>query len=137
MNIIIMKKLFALFIIISAAGCKESPDKEFDECVGASYYYLDNQSTRSFSVQFSGPDLNDQIAPATVVNPKMRVLIGQDSDFGFIPAPSMTFSSFSLNTTVNGQKVTLYQQNPVKDSLWAKQKENASDPDFGCYSVDY
>ncbi|OIN57399.1 hypothetical protein [Arsenicibacter rosenii] len=128
-----------LIFLLIGAGCQKEPiDQIIDECVGATFYYLDNQSSRALSIRFAGPHLNSQIDSATVVNPKQRVLIGQDAAFGASPHPADTFSSITLlSSVVNGKKTIVYTQAPVQTTLWTKQKRNPADPDFGCQEVYY
>ena len=126
-----------LFLGLATVGCKEETnDYLIDECVGASFYYLDNQSTASLLVDFGDPKLNQQIDTAMVINPGQLKLIGQDASFGSIPRPSETFKSFKLYKLADGKKTLVYQQNPVQNALWVKRKQNESDPDFGCQQVD-
>jgi hypothetical protein len=137
-----MKNIFyCLFILVlfSNMGCKEEPEPEqvrIEECVGSSFYYLDNQSSRSFFVEFLSPPLNNQ-KDTVAINVRQKVLIGQDASFGYIPRPADTFSNFTIYTLVNGKKNILYKQDPVANALWTKQKENLTDPDFGCQQVYY
>ena len=137
-----MKNLIIYLFIIISIGCKEEEKEPVDnniiyECVGASFYYLDNQSNKNFSIEFKAPILNKQIDTATVINVNQRVLIGQDASFGSIPSPTNTFSSFSLSTSTAGKKTIIYRQDPVQNTLWVKRKHNATDPDAGCQKVDY
>lgn len=135
-----MKNLlnYLLILLLVSVGCqKESVDRRMDGCVGASFYYLDNQSSRALSVEFVGPILNSQLGSATVINPQQRALIGQDASFGSSPYPADTFSNFALSTLVDGKKSVVYTQNPVQTALWIKRKHNPTDPDFGCQKVDY
>lgn len=132
-----MKNLLVCLFLIFIVGCKkEQEDYIIHECVGASFYYLDNQTDQSFLIEFTAPVLNGQIDTTKVIN-KQLVLIGQDANFGSIPRPVDTFSSFALYTLVDGKKNIIYRQNPVQDALWVKRKRNPSDPDHGCQSVDY
>lgn len=105
--------------------------------MGASFFYLDNQSSRTLWVAFTGPHLNNQRDSTTAILPQQRVLIGQDADFGYMPKPADTFSSITLYTLVAGQKSAIYTQTPIQTGLWQKRKQNQTDPDFGCYQVDY
>lgn len=107
------------------------------ECVGASFYYFNNQSSRILFVTFSGDRLNGQIDSTTAVPHQQVALIGQDASFGSIPKPTNTFSRLNLYTLVDGKRVLAYSQSPVQDALWARKKQNVSDPDFGCQQVDY
>ena len=120
-------------------SCKNEPEDSIiiHECVGSSFYYLDNKTDHSFSAEFVTPVLNHQIDSITIINLKQRVLLGQDATFGSIPRPTDTFSSFAIYTVVNGKKNYIYHQNPIQDVLWVKQKQNPEDPDYGCYRVDY
>lgn len=132
-----MKNLIFCVLIILAVSCKESKEDDIiHECVGASFYYLDNHTDQSFLIEFSAPILNKQIDTTKLIN-KQLVLIGQDAHFGAIPKPSETFSSFALYTLVDGKRNIIYRQAPVQDALWVKHKRNPSDPDHGCQSVDY
>lgn len=132
-----MKNLIICLYLVFAIGCKEAKeDNMIYECVGASFYYLDNQTDKNFLVEFSAPILNNQIDFTQVIN-KQRLLLGQDAMFGSIPQPTNTFSSFSLYTMVDGKKNIIYRQDPVQDSLWVKRKHNPTDPDHGCQRVDY
>lgn len=132
-------QLTYLFILLFVSvGCqKELIDQRIDECVGATFYYLDNQSSRSFSIEFVGSVLNSQIDKATVITRQQRILIGQDADFGSNPHPAGTFSGFALYTMVDGVKTVIYRQAPVQTGLWVKRKHSPTDPDFGCQKVDY
>ena len=137
-----MKNLLIFLLLFTITDCKEGnkdPDDKYiiHECVGASFYYLDNQSNKSFSIEFAAPILNEQIDTATVINVKQRVLIGQDASFGSIPRPTDTFSSFALYTSKDGKKTVVYRQDPVQNALWVKRKHNVMDPDNGCQQVDY
>lgn len=133
-----MKNLILWLLIFFIAGCKEGPeDSNIYECVGASFYYLDNQTDQSFLIEFVAPILNYQIDTATVINIKQRVFIGQDATFGSIPRPTDTFSTFAVYTLVDGKKNIIYSQDPVQDTLWVKRKHNPKDPDYGCQRVDY
>ncbi|MEO6685316.1 MAG: hypothetical protein ABIN24_05100 [Dyadobacter sp.] len=135
-----MKKLIVCLFILFAVSCKENQKNGnfiIDECVGASFYYLDNQTAQSFFIQFSAPILNSQIDTTIVINAKQRVLIGQDAIFGSIPRPTDTFSRFALYTLVDGKKNIIYRQDPVQDAIWVKRKFNPADPDSGCHRVDY
>lgn len=134
-----MKKIlpYFLFSVFAFTSCQQETDHEKVECIGASFYYLENHSEVSFSVGFKGPVLNNQIDSITIVKPGERTLIGQDAEFGSIPTPVITFSTFTLYADKGGSQVVIYRQDPVQNSLWRKQKLNASDPDFGCQKVDY
>ncbi|MCF0049109.1 hypothetical protein LXM25_03500 [Dyadobacter sp. LJ53] len=135
-----MKNYFfvALFLAVTTLGCQKEPESEVVvECIGASFYYLDNQSTGSLLVEFGDPGLNQQIDSATVVKSGQRTLIGQDASFGSIPRPSETFARFELYTLLDGKKTLVYKQDPVENALWTKRKHNPNDPDFGCQQVDY
>lgn len=128
-----------LFILLSLlTSCKEDKDDYvIYECAGSSTYYIDNQSSQSFTAKFSGTLLSEQLDTATVIQPKQRIKLGQDGQFGYIPKPADTFSKFALYKIVEGNQQVLYAQEPVDNSLWVKRKFNESDPDYGCYSVDY
>jgi hypothetical protein len=137
-----MKNLIICLIIIIGAGCKEEPDEDvineneyfINECVGASFYYVDNQTNKGFLVGFAAPALNKQMDTNTVINTKQRVLIGQDASFGWIPRPADTFSSFVLYTLADGKKNIIYRQDPVQNALWVKRKLSAgrSHADYYC-----
>ncbi|MCF2498928.1 hypothetical protein [Dyadobacter chenhuakuii] len=74
-----------LFLGLATVGCKEETnDYLIDECVGVSFYYLNNRSTASLLVDFGDPKLNHQIDTAVVINPGQLKLIGQDASFGSI-----------------------------------------------------
>lgn len=136
-NLIMKNAIIYLFIILGFS-CKNRPeDYIIDECVGASFYYLDNKTDQNFLVEFVSPNLNYQIDSTTIINVKQRVLIGQDAMFGAIPRPSNTFSNFAVYKLVNGKRSYIYRQNPLQDVLWVKKKQNPNDPDYGCQSVDY
>ncbi|WP_439557620.1 hypothetical protein [Dyadobacter sp.] len=127
-----------IFLAFTILGCKEKTDDYLiSECVGASFYYLDNQSTANLLVDFGDPGLNQQIDTATVINSGQRKLVGQDASFGSIPPPTETFASFELYKLSGGKKTLVYKQDPVQNSLWFKRKQNPNDPDFGCQQVDY
>ncbi|MBE8970801.1 hypothetical protein IQ277_32715 [Nostocales cyanobacterium LEGE 12452] len=135
----IMKKVLPnlLLALFAFTGCQEETDSEIIECVGASFYYLENHSKSSFSVGFEGPVLNNQIDSVTIVEPGERSLIGQDAEFGSIPTPVTTFSTFTLYADKGGSLIAIYRQDPVQNNLWRMQKHHASNPDFGCEKVDY
>ncbi|GAB4000269.1 hypothetical protein GCM10028807_52720 [Spirosoma daeguense] len=126
-----------IFLIVSLSCQNESVDRQIDGCVGATFYYLDNQSSRSLSVAFVGPVLNQQLDSAMVIASGQRVLIGQDASFGSSPHPADTFTSFGLYTLVAGQRNVIYRQNPVQTALWLKRKHNPAEADHGCQKVDY
>ena len=129
---------YLLIFLFGSFGChKESVDTLVDGCVGATFYYLDNQSSRALSIQFAGPILNQQLDSATVIASQQRVLIGQDASFGSSPHPADTFTSFILYTLVAGKREVIYRQDPVQTALWLKQKQNPADPDYGCQRVAY
>jgi hypothetical protein len=135
-----MKNLIICLLIFIGVGCTEKPDIEqvvIEECVGASFYYIDNQTDKGFLVEFAAPVLNKPLDTNTVINMKQRVLIGQDAIFGAIPRPTGTFSSFVLYTLAEGKKNIIYRQDPVQNALWVKRKHNATDPDYGCQQVDF
>ncbi|MBC8151739.1 MAG: hypothetical protein H7Z72_02400 [Bacteroidetes bacterium] len=132
--------LFLLFVPLFS--CREDPkpvDLLVDGCSGVSFYYLDNQSSRSLSVEFvSQSSLNGKIDPTTAIASKQRLLIGQDARaFGVVPRPTDTFSEVTLYATIDGVKQAVYQQNPVRNELWVKVKQNASNPDCGHYTVSH
>jgi hypothetical protein len=130
--------LYHLFMLSFATfGCVQEPKDVLKECVGASFYYVDNRSEISLMVHFNGPVLNHQIDTATVIRSQQRILIGQDASFGSIPQPVGTFASFELYTLQGDKKTTVYKQDPVQNALWVRRKHNADDPDFGCQMVDY
>ena len=134
-----MKNAIIYLFIILGFSCKNRPEDGIviEECVGASFYYLDNKTDQSFLIEFVAPILNYQIDSTTVINVKQRVLLGQDDIFGAIPRPTDTFSNFAIYTLVNGRKNYIYRQNPLQDVLWIKKKQNPKDPDYGCQRVDY
>ncbi|WP_026632192.1 hypothetical protein [Dyadobacter alkalitolerans] len=132
-----LRHRFVLILIFVSLGCRQEPDLLEDGCIGASFFYLDNQSSENLLIDFNGPVLNDQIDPASLVDPGNRMLIGQGASFGSIPPPSQTFTGFKLYRLSDGKKTLVYKQDPVDDTLWIKSKHNADDPDFGCQQVDY
>jgi hypothetical protein len=69
--------------------------------------------------------------------PEQRVLIGQDAEFGSMPSPVITFSTFALYADKNGLQVNVYKQDLIQNELWRRQKRNVTDPEFGCQNVDY
>jgi hypothetical protein len=128
----------SLFLALAALGCQQEPDELIiTECVGASFYYLDNQSSSDLLVSFGNPWLNQQMDTLTSVNSARRVLVGQDASFGSMPRPSETFDSFVLYIRSGAKKTIVYKQDPVQNALWTKRKHNENDPDFGCQQVDY
>ncbi|MCF2488058.1 hypothetical protein [Dyadobacter sp. CY347] len=128
---------FVLMLILISQGCRQEPDLLEDGCIGASFFYLDNQSSESLLVDFDGPMLNDQIDTAALVDPGKRTLIGQGASFGSIPTPMQTFIGFELYKLSDGKKTLVYKQDPLEDTLWIKRKHNPDDPDFGCQQADY
>ena len=134
-------KYSLLLLLPVLFSCHEDPDPvnpQLTECVGASFYYLDNQSGRNLSVGFTSlAILNAAIDSTAMVNSKQVTLIGQDAIFGSIPKPTDTFARFNLYAFVDGKRTLVYTQRPVQDALWTKKKQNASDPDFGCQQVTY
>jgi hypothetical protein len=132
--------LFLLIVLLLGTGCDKLPiigkNNRTDGCMGVAYYYIDNQSNRSFQLDFGSPGLNDQLDSATVVQSGQRALIGQGADFGSVPSPISTFSKFQLYATINGADSIIYDQNPVVEALWSRQKRKAGQ-DFGCIEVDY
>ncbi len=131
-----------LLLLLFVLGCHAEPvspvDTRTDGCIGVSYYYLNNQSSRLLSIEFTALAwLNGKIDPSATVTSGKTVLIGQDAIFGYIPRPTDTFTAFSLYAPVAGKKTLVYTQQPVKNELWANEKENPNDPDFGCYKVSY
>ena len=132
-----MKNLIVCLFIFLCLSCnEEKEDGIIHECVGVSFYYLDNQTDKSFLIEFVSI-LNNQIDTTKVITTKQRVLLGRDSNFGSIPTPTNSFSNFALYILVDGKKKTIYSQIPVQNSLWIKRKLNATDPDYGCQNVDY
>lgn len=105
--------------------------------MGVAYYYIDNQSKKSFQLDFGSPGLNDQLDSATVVQSGQRALIGQGAEFGSVPPPNSTFSKFQLYITINGADSIIYSQAPVLEALWSRQKRKPGGRDFGCIEVNY
>lgn len=116
-------KYTLLLLLPVVFSCHEDPvNPQTNECVGVSFYYLDNQSSRNVSVGFTSlAILNAAIDSTATANAKQITLIGQDASFGSIPKPTDTFSRFNLYALVDGKRVLVYAQRPVQDALWTKK----------------
>jgi hypothetical protein len=129
--------LVLLFIFFSS--CQEKPvGPVVNECVGSSTYYIKNESDYPLSVAFlTTPPVGSKTDTISAIAGRTDEKIASDAIFGAIPKPTDTFAVLTLFREVDGKKVVVYRQDPVRNAAWVKQKQNPNDPDFGCYAVSY
>ena len=113
-------------------ACSSEPDDEpIDEPAGSADYFLDNQTDRSLTIEWTtSAALGSQTRQAGPVACGQRLKFEEDGIIGVNPLPLDTFSFLHLEDDAGN---VVYRQDPIDNDLWLV--ERTDDASYGHASI--